>query len=212
MATLQQIREAVSRKSKDPDNQARSAAVVDAEINRSIQYYQNDRFWFNEVSTDITLVADQPTVPSLPSDFTSELQVSGLTLIDNQVRIVLNKILPDEYSIRNDESSGRPYYYTYRNGDLYMLPYPDRVYTLRLRYLQSYDDLVNDADTNGFTNNASDLIITHTLKNIYGEDKEDAERASYYNSIAKMEYDKLKLRTQKLEASGLIYGETILNH
>ena len=210
MTTLQQIRELVSRKSQDPDNTSLSAAAVDGEINRSIRYYQNYRFWFNDELATLTLIAGQQLVPNIPTDVISELQVNGLMLIDDQVKIDLIKLHPDDFFERDDDQTGRPYYYTYRDNEYLVLPTPNEAYPLKFRYLKKYASLVADDDTNDFTDNADDLIMLHTLRNIYAEDKEDIEIASKYTELERSELKVLKERSDNRNGSGLLSSSTIL--
>ncbi len=210
MATLLQIRERVSRKLQDPDNTSRSAAVVDEEINRSVRYYENYRFWFNEDLDTITLVAGQSLVPDIPAALISELQVNGLMLIDAQVKIDLVKLSPPDFFANDQEQTGRPYYYTYRDDQYLLLPIPQQAYSLIFRYLKKYADLAGDTDTNDFTDNAEDLIMLHTLKNMYAEDKQDPELAVYYQGLETSELKSLKERTDNRNNSGYLQSHSIL--
>lgn len=210
MATLQQIRERVSRKLQDANNTSRSVEVVDEEINRSIRYYQNYRFWFNDKETTITLVAGQQLVPNIPTDVISELQVNGLMLIDAQVKIDLIKLHPDDFFDRDQDQTGRPYYYTYRNNEYLLLPIPQRAYELKFRYLEKYADLVDNSDTNDFTDNAEDLIMLHTLKNMYAEDKQDPSLAGAYGDLERSELRALEERSGNRNSSGYLSSESIL--
>lgn len=210
MSTLQQIRERVSRKLQDPSNTSRSAAVVDDEINRSIRYYSRYRFSFNEGEANITLTSGQQTVPNLPADLLSPLFVNGLTLIDDQVKIDLHKLLPDAFREGDNDQTGRPVYYTIINEQFLLNPTPIENYTLKFRYLKKYDDLVNNTDTNDFTEIAEDLIMLHTLKNMYAEDKQDTEYANFYQVLEQSELRSLRERTDAYNASGYLTGQTIL--
>ena len=212
MATLQQIRETVSRKLQDPDNTSRSAVIVDAEINRSIRYYQNYRFWFNDELATITLVAGQQEVPNIPTDVISELQVNGLTLVDSQQKIDLEKLSPADFVTRDYEQTGRPFFYMYRDREFLLLPTPQQAYPLIFRYLKKYDDLVDDGDTNDFTENAEDLIMLHTLKNMYAEDKQDPQLAGSYAELERSELKALMERSNNRNSSGYVTSNTILDN
>lgn len=211
MATLKQIRDRVARKSQDTDFTSLSVSVVNSEINRAIRYYQNQQFWFNEDLKVITLVSGSNVVPDLPSDLISELQVNGLTLIDAQVRIDLKKIATNLFMERDFNQTGRPLYYTFRNQEYLLLPTPQEAYTLEFRWLKLYPDLVNDDDTNDFTVNAEDLIMMHTLKNIYAEDKEDTERGLYYQTLEDSELKSLQKRNDSRLSTGELTIDTILS-
>lgn len=212
MATLKQIRDRVARKSKDADFTSLSASVVDSEINRAIRYYQNQQFWFNEDLKTITLVAGDNVLPDLPADLISELQVNGLTLIDEQVRIDLRKMATNLFMERDFDQQGRPLYYTFRNQEYLLLPTPQEAYTLEFRWLKLYADLEADDDTNDFTDNAQDLIMLHTLKNIYAEDKEDTERGMYYQSLEDVELKSLQKRNDSRLSTGELTINTILTN
>lgn len=212
MATLAQLRTRISRKIKDPDNTGLSASSVDEEINRAIRFYRNRRFWFNSEEASITLVADTQAVPGVPSTLVSELQVNGLLLIDSQVKIDLQKLPNDEFFERDNDQTGRPYFYTYKDGSFLLLPTPDQAYTLKLRYLEEYADLVDDSDTNDFTDNAEDLIMLHALKNIYAEDKDDPQYAMRFAELERAELLALRERSGDLLGTGDLVIRTILGN
>lgn len=212
MADLQTIRANVSVKLQDRDNNSpqTTAALVDSEINRSIRYYQNYRFWFNERKADITLTTGSQDVPSIPSDVIAELEVNGLLLIDDQVKIDLQKLAPDDFFQRDDDQTGRPYFYTYVDGGYKLFPTPSEAYPLQFRYLKKYDALVADSDTNDFTENAEDLIMLHTLKNMYAENKQDPQLAGYYNSLEDNELKALRARSDSRLSTGILQAHSIL--
>jgi len=210
MATLKQIRERVSRKLQDPDNTSRSASIVDEEINRAVRFYKKYQFWFNDTQVTISLVASQKEIPNIPTDLVSEVQVNGLVLIDAQVKINLIKLHPDNFDDRDQDQTGRPYYYTYRNNKYFLLPEPQIAYDLRFRYLKTPDTLVDDSDTNIFTDNAEDLIMLHTLKNMYAEDKQDMELSSFYSNLEDIELKAIMDRSDDRNGSGYLGSNTIL--
>lgn len=211
MADLQTIRNRVARKVQDPDfSGGLTSAVVDEEINRSVRFYEKYRFNFNEDLSNITLTANQKVVPSLPSDLSSPLYVNGLMLIDNQVKITLQKLLPTDFFNYDQDQTGRPYYWTYRDNEFLLLPVPQEAYTLTFRYLKSYSDLVNDTDTNDFTDNAEDLIMLHTVKNLYAEDKQDPESAAYYQALEDTELKSILERSNDFNSSGYFTIDTIV--
>lgn len=214
MADLSTIRSSVLVKMQDPDGLATvsSPALVDSEINRSIRYYQNKRFWFNERKADITLVAGQQDIPSIPSDVITELDVNGLLLVDDQVKIDLIKLPPDVFFQRDDDQAGRPYYYAYVDNTYKVLPTPSEAYPLQFRYLKKYDALVNDSDSNDFTVNAQDLIMLHTLKNMYAENKQDAALSLAYDSLEKSELGALLKRSDARLSSGVLTTHSVLEN
>jgi len=210
MATLAQLRVRISRKMKDPNNTGISASTVDDEINRAIRFYRNRRFWFNVEEATITLVAGTQAVPSVPSTLVSELQVNGLMLIDSQIKIDLRKLPQDDFFESDDDQTGRPHSYTYKNGAFLLLPIPQQAYTLKLQYLESYADLSADGDTNDFTDNAEDLLMLHALKNLYAEDKDDPQYAARFSELEAAELSALRERSGNLTGTGALQIDTIL--
>jgi len=210
MATLSQLRNRIARKIKDPSFTGLSATAVDEEINRAVRYYQNFRFWFNEDEATITLTAGTQDVPSVPADLVNELQVNGLLLIDDQVKIDLGKLPADKFFESDDDQKGRPEYYLYKDGSFLLLPTPDKAYTLKLRYVKSYEDLTADGDSNDFTTYAEDLIMVRALKNIYAEDKDDAQYALVYSELERVELRAMRERSGNLLGTGYLQTQPIL--
>lgn len=211
MATLAQIRSRVARKIINPDlTGAISASVVNEEINRAIRYYSKYRFFFNEELADITLTADNQVLPSVPSDLLSPFNVNGIMVIDSQVKVDLIRLNPVDFFNRDQDQTGRPYFYTYRNGQFLLLPTPDQAYPVKFRYLKKYADLSSDSDTNDFTDNAEDLITLDAVRNLYGEDKQDPATGMSYSEIVKREFDRLVDQTNDYNASGYVSNESIL--
>ncbi|QDP62948.1 MAG: hypothetical protein Unbinned5081contig1002_53 [Prokaryotic dsDNA virus sp.] len=211
MADLDTIRNRVARKIQDPDfTGSLTSAVVTDEINRSIRYYEKYRFNFNEAQSDITLTANTQVVPNIPSDLSSPLYVNGLMLIDSQVKITLQKLNPTDFFNKDQDQTGRPYWWTYRNGEFLILPTPQEAYTLKFRYLKTYTALSTGTDTNDFTDNAEDLILLHTVKNIYAEDKQDPQSAAYYQSLEDAELKAVRERSNYFNSSGYLDNNTIL--
>lgn len=209
--TLATIRSTVARKVQNPDMTGTlTSAVLTAEINRSIRYYEKFRFNFNEDLESITLTADAQVVPSIPSNLSSPLYVNGLMLIDSQVKVNLQKLSPNEFFDRDQDQTGRPYFWTYRDGQFLLLPIPDQAYTLKFRYLKTYTALSADADNNDFTNNAEDLVMLHTVKNIYAEDKQDPESAAYYQGLEDRELKSIMSKSDDFNASGYLSNYSIL--
>jgi hypothetical protein len=211
MADLDTIRNRVARKVQDPDmTGSLTSAIITDEINRSISFYEKSRFNFNEAQSDITLTADTQVVPSIPSDLSSPLYVNALMLIDSQVKITLQKLSPTDFFNRDQDQTGRPYFWTYRNSEFLLLPLPQEAYTLKFRYLKTYTALSGDTDTNDFTDNAEDLIMLHTVKNIYAEDKQDPESAAYYQALEDIELKSIMERSNDFNSSGYLSNNSIL--
>lgn len=89
---------------------------------------------------------------------------------------------------------------------------PQENYTLVFRYLKAYADLVGDSATNDFTDNAEDLIMLHTVKNIYAEDKQDPESAAYYQALEDKELEAVLERSNDYNSTGYLSNYSILEY
>lgn len=213
MATLTQIRSRVARKIQNPDMTGNiTSSVITEEINRTIRFYEKYRFNFNEEMASITLTANTQVVPDIPSDLSSPLYVNGLMVIDEQVKITLEKLSPEDFFNRDQDQTGRPYFWTYRDGEFLVLPTPDQAYTMKFRYLKTYTALSSDADNNDFTNEAEDLVMLHTVKNLYAEDKQDPESAAYYQALEDRELGSILNKSDDFNSSGYLSNNSILEY
>lgn len=208
--TLAQIRSEVQERLQDPNGTSISAASVDGVINDSINYYKNRHYWFNEASTNITLTASDPVVPSIPSDFLVELPVGGLTLSYAAARYPLQKITSQLYDNMNYQGNGLPRFYVYRNSNFELYFYPDRDYTLVLRYLKDYTALSADGDNNDFTNNAGLMIRYDALSRLYAEYKQDEKMEAYYTAKRDDEERNLLRRSNHNTGSGTLTKQSYL--
>lgn len=204
MATLAQIRARIARKLKDSNYTDLSASTIDDEINRTIRFYQNHEFWFNTDVDVITLTANTQAIPSIPSDLVYPGQIYGFLVIDGNSKYPLTHLPIDEFKALDEDQIGLPRYWTFQDGSYLLLPTPDSAYTLNLNYIKSYADLSNDSDTNDFTNNVEDLIMLHTLKNLFAEDKQDPAYAASYEMLTKSELQMIDMRTRAIIGTGKI--------
>lgn len=211
MATLAELRTIISQKIKNPYLEGDiTASVVNAEINRVIRYYQQKKFYFNTKTVEITLIANEQAVPSLPSDLLSPIFVNSLLLIDSDVQIPLTKLLPDAFAKMDRNQTGRPFWYTYRRDSFLLLPVPASAYTLEFSYLRDYPALVNDGDSNDFSIYAENLLIMSVIKHLYAENKDDLEKASGYQELEDKELRELQSVSRDYEASGELTIYSIL--
>lgn len=210
MATLAQIRTAILERLQDPNGNSISAASVDAVINDSIKYYKNRHYWFNEAVANITLNAADPVVPSVPSDVLYELPVGGMTISYSSARYPLQKITAQLYDNMNYQGKGLPRFYVFRNNQYELYFYPDRAYTLVMRYLKDYAVLVNDSDTNDFTNYAELMVRYDSLSRIYAEYKQDEKMEGYFTGKRDDEERNLLRRSNHNTGSGTLTKQSYL--
>lgn len=210
MSTLAQLRNLIAEKLQDPNFTSISSASVDAFINDALRYYKYHVFWFNETVSTITLTQGNPVVPSIPSNFLEELRHGGLSINYSNIYYPLTKISSEVYDGWNVQAVGLPRLYTYRNKQIEVYYYPNIAYSLILRYIKDYADLVNDSDTNDFTVYGDRMIQYNALSRIYAEMKQDSKMEQYYTARAEDEELNLKRRSDNLTGSGKLTIESYL--
>lgn len=210
MATLATIRARVLAKLVDAGGSIAepSTSQVTAEINSAIDYYEPESFWFNDEIATGTLTIGSGSV-TLPNDFCTFIEPSGLTIEISNSRYPLKKITPLAYDSMYSAATRQPLYYTYRHQSLLVYPIPSQAYAYRLFYTKSYADLVNDSDTNDFTNYAEFLIEYQTLARCYRDYRSDAESAAVYEIEAGKQLNRIVDQSRARLATGELTTENI---
>lgn len=211
MASLSEIRTRILSKLDDGSIQRPTPSEVDAQINSTIDYYENNSFWFNQEIATLSTTIGNPVLANIPTDFKSIIEPNGLVIEDGNVKYPLVHINALEYDTLDVGASGRPWWYTYRNGQFELYYIPSAVYTVYLFYRKSYADLVNDADSNDFTNFADRLIEYRTLADLLLDYREDLERGALYQQRALDEFRQIKMETYDRTATGTLDTENIVD-
>ncbi len=203
MATFGQMQTYVSARLLDPNNTAVSSDQVANAINDALRYWKIRRFWFNTASMDLTLTQGDPLIP-LPDDFLVELPMNdGFVIAYGSMRWPLIKKNPREYDdVYLTGGTGLPQIYTVKAGDYFCYFIPDQNYTIRVYYLKQYDDMVDSADTNEFTENAERLLELWALANLSAELRQDDKMETYYRNAALDEYKNLGVFNAKVNSPG----------
>lgn len=203
MATFLDIKTAVSKRLLDPSNVAVSSEDVAQAINDAIAYWKFRRFWFNEVLDQVTLTIQDGTLPLTGEFLVSTMDDDGFNIEYSNMRYPLKKISQATYDgLFLNNGYGIPQYYA-RLGQTYQVyPLPDRAYTVNRHYLKDYASLVDDADTNDFTDNASRLITLWACANLSAELRQDDKMETYYRGASADEYRNLRVMSDKSNGSG----------
>lgn len=212
MATFGDIQTSVSKRLLDPDNIAVPASDVAASINDSIRYWKYKRFWFNEGYSQVTAVEKSGPIP-LPADFlVPSTQDDGFNIEYSAMRYPLKKLTQLQYdNIYLTNGYGLPRMYARVGQDYVLYPLPDRNYIVNCHYLRDYPPLVNEDDTNDFTDNAERMIMLWACANLVDEFRRDPEMSDRFRSRAMEEYNELQNMTRKTNASGsLVLTSTLL--
>ena len=212
MATFAQLRTRIFSKIDDGAIQNPTTAQVDEQINLSIEYYEVGAFWFGENIANLTATIGDPILDiSSVTDFGQLIEPNALVVIEGQVRHPLVHITPLEYDLINVESQGLPRWFTFRNGQIELLWFPDQAYAMTLFYRKTYADLVNDTDTNDFTDFTERLIEYKTLADLLRDYRSDFDRAAVYDAKVVEEENKIKTQTYNRTATGNLVTENVVN-
>lgn len=211
MATFAALQARVSSRLKDPSNVDISAADVAAIINDALRHWAKHRFWFNTFEETVILTHngnanDRFFVLSANADPENIFKEDGMVIDYAQTRWPLEKVSPAVYDTLNTEGRGIPYAWTYRNGGYELYWYPDQAYSLVVRGLKRYSDLSAGADTNDFTDHASDLLMYEALSRLYAEFRQDDKMEAYYSGRAQDQYMTLRKETNRKNATGRLGG------
>lgn len=212
MATLAEIRVWVSKRLQDPNNTAVSASDVDGLINEALSYWENERFYFNEVTDTTTLAQGNPSIP-IPADWLCPSVDDCFVIEYSGIRYPLKKISEIMYnSFYLSNGVGQPWYFAREaNAEYQCYPIPDRDYTLRRFYIRSYDDLVADGDSNDFTNLATNLIKYTAAAYGSRDFRQDLQMYQSFMQQANAEEQSLMNITRKSNATGSTTIYSMLN-
>jgi hypothetical protein len=213
MATLGTLKTNISLRLKDEDNVRVSAANVVIAINDAINFYKRKTFWFNEFEESITISSGASTFSFSTNTPLYLFENSGLVIEENDHRWPLAKVSSIEYDSMNNESTGRPYAWTYRNDAFECYFYADKAYTAVGRGIKDYTALVNvtdDANSNDWTTEAQSLIEFKALARLHGGILQDTKMEAYYNGLANEELKSLMAFHNEKNATGRLSTHSTL--
>lgn len=212
MATLKQIRDSILTKLDDADAiQRPTSAQVDTQINSTIDFYENKIFWFSEIVADLTATAGNRVLSGIPTDFKMLIEPNSLVVLLSGIKHLVRHITPLEYDAIDHNSQGLPRWFTFREGNIELMWIPDQNYAFKLFYRKQYVDLVQDGDTNDFTDNAPRLIEYRTLSDLLFDFREDDARGSTYSQRAQEEFRQIQNETYNRTSTGLLLTEDIMD-
>ena len=186
----------------DLDNQ------IDKAINRAIEHYEKDRFWFNEKVWTFSTVAAQETVAFATASTSDLLSVDLATLTRNSNDIYpIDPITFQEMrgiNTTGTTSQGNPTLYALFNKTFYFYPVPNAVYTVSLYGQKSYAALASNTDTNDFLSEAEDLIEARARWWLYKRVIQDPDAAALAKEEELEALDALQAKNTQLVSTGKI--------
>lgn len=207
MATFGKITDDCARKLIDENNTAVARSTIQDAINEAIRYWKPKRLWFNTAGLAVTLAEADTTLTQLPADFLADVPRNALTIVVNNFPFRVRKVAPVIYDGNvNNNGTGRPLIYCYRNQAIEIYPYPDKDYDGHFYYIKDYEDFLTDGTQddidNDWTVEAEALIRSQALAYLHAEERQDFDTADKYSMRAEREYNNLLGRTNLLLRSG----------
>lgn len=159
MATFEQMRTRIA----DDINRSDINSQIDKAIQRAIEYYEKERFWFNEKVWSFSASSATEQVAFSAANTTDLLEIDTVTLTRNSSDIYpLDQItyqhLRNLATSGTSNSRGAPSDFALFNNTWFLYPVPDQNYVVHVYGMKSYATLSASSDSNDFTTDAEDLI------------------------------------------------------
>lgn len=155
MATLANMRTRIA----DDLNRSDLTSQINEAINRAIDFYEKEQFWFQDATGTFATVDGQKvytTSDSLPSDIAT---IDYMEITSGTTDYTLTEKPVKWIEISNpQDTEGLPTNFGWWDYSVYFYLVPDAAYTVTVYYQKSYADLSADGDSNDFTTYAEDLI------------------------------------------------------
>jgi hypothetical protein len=204
MATLATMRSRISDDllRTDIDTQ------IDKAINRAIEYYEKELFWFNETTGTFTTVASQQAYSSSDAAFIgliAEIGLIRLTLSSSNIYPLDLSSYGELLTKDTGNFTSSPSEYAFYKKSIYLYPTPNDAWTVTVSYQKKYAELTLDADTNDFLTDAEDLIESRARWWLYSRIIKDMEQAQIARAEEVDALSALRTKTNKLTSTGHIY-------
>lgn len=168
MATLGDLKQRIISETLRDDLADDLAPQLTVLIQKSIDQYAANRWWFNEKRASVPTVIGVSTV-ALPIDFRfldqADLQVGAVAYT---LRLLQATEIDDLYTAGT--INGQPTNVAIVNANLYLWPTPNKVYPVLLRYVADVApalDYTADTSANFWTNQGQDLITARVKLRLY---------------------------------------------
>ncbi len=176
-------------------------AILDA-----IQFWDNERFYFNEYRTagafstvrgqEFYTVADWADIPTIQHIDKMSVLISG-----NRYHMKGRTEQYMEDISMNVSWLGQPIDYAYYNFQIRLYPIPDNAYPVNILGTKLYTALVNASDTNFWTTDGEMLIRATAKQYLYRDTILDDAKAASMERSAQSQYSSLKGETFKKSAT-----------
>lgn len=168
MATLGDLKTRIISETLRDDLADEMASQLTLIIQKSIDFYAANRWWFNEKLATVSTVIGSALAP-LPTDFRfldqANLKVGGVSYA-----LALRQAVEIDELFTAGAINGQPTDLAIVNDDLYLWPSANKVYPVELRYVADVSPALNytsDNSSNFWTNEGQDLIVARAKLRLY---------------------------------------------
>lgn len=166
-------------------------ALAEAQMNRDLRHWKMEQRATGTLNSEYSL---------LPTDWLETIQVHVTGDGTYPVQLASRDSIADRRSANND-TSGRPRYYSHADSSIELYPSPDSDYVIELLYYQKLDALGDSAPSNWLLIEAPDVYLYASLIHSSPYLQEDA-RAATWAQLYGAAVQKLNDASEKSRMSG----------
>lgn len=182
-------------------------------IASAIDFYEDQRFWFNETRGSFSTVAAQEWYSS--TDWTAlpcVLDFDSVRITVSTQPYALTKRTFDwmENASSGTSTTGDPTDYCFYGQEIRLYPVPSAVRTISVAYVKAFAALTGDTDSNAWTTEAEELIRLHAkidlMVNVIREKNDEVPKLEEREAMI---LSKLRRRTGRAVATGMVQPESV---
>lgn len=181
------------------DELANDGAITTAQINNAIQSsiadYEGEGFWFNEaVATFSTVASQELYTASDLSDIPNIIRILSMRVANSGAYTsYINGVENDTIEEVQDGSvKGAPIYYSRFANQIRLYPIPTSAQVIKISYTNRLPTLVNDSDTNAWTETCEELIRQAAKKRLCLDILQNDEGAARCAVLEKTAYEGIR--------------------
>jgi hypothetical protein len=216
MATLDDLRDRIIRETNrdeltdapNVDNLIdANATTLDLCIQRAVDYYANQRFFFNETTTTLSAISGTQAI-TYPSGYRSIDRLS-VNIGGNRYGLQVQDWITIDQWLGWGTANGQPTDYSVSNGVITLYPIPNDTYMLTVLGISDVTpalDYSDGASSNAWTNEAQDLIAYRTRFLLLRDYFRDPDGASLAAGAEQEALAKLRAQTANQISTNRIRG------
>jgi len=176
MATLAELKTRIQTEVNRDDLEDDLATILQQHIEAACEFFADEKFWFNSI---VTTAATTPSTVTMTIPATVR-RIERLT-IPAQYTELREAVLPEFEQLDGGET-GVPCVYAYYNDQIRLWPTPDAAYTLQFTGLAQVDAPETASETNIWTVQAFDLIVSRVKMTLARDVFRDPDGVTLYGA------------------------------